>query len=184
MKKMAPRGTMIASCVSFFALGLMTAALGPALYRLYLNAYERATVTFERLNPAFFETVGALGKYVLYWEGERLIGFCLLLIRGTRMHAKYMGMDYARGPAHGLYFAMLLSHIDICVRDGITYYNSGPTSYAFKQRIGSALHPVYMYFRHRNAVLNRLIAAYMRGAQFEDVPLGATQSGSLAPEAR
>ena len=145
-------------------------ALGPELYRLYLNAYERAPVTFERLNPAFFALVGALGRYVLYWEGDRLIGFCLLLIRGGRMHAKYMGMDYSRGRAHGLYFAMLLSHIDICLRDGLTYYNSGPTSYAFKQRLGSDLCPVYMYFRHRNKLLNRLISAYMRNAPFEAAP--------------
>jgi fucose permease len=38
MKKMAPRGTMIASCASFFALGLMTAALGPALPELAANS--------------------------------------------------------------------------------------------------------------------------------------------------
>ncbi|HEX9440770.1 MAG TPA: MFS transporter [Roseiflexaceae bacterium] len=38
MKKMAPRGTMIASCASFFALGLMTAALGPALPDLAANS--------------------------------------------------------------------------------------------------------------------------------------------------
>jgi fucose permease len=38
MKQLSARGTMAASCASFFALGLVTAALGPALPGLAANA--------------------------------------------------------------------------------------------------------------------------------------------------
>ena len=38
MYKMSARGTMAASCASFFALGLITAALGPALPNLAANS--------------------------------------------------------------------------------------------------------------------------------------------------
>src|SRR5664279_6266329 len=112
--------------------------------------------------------MGPISKYVLYWEGDTLIGFCLLLCGGKRMHYKYLGMDYARGRLHGLYFIMSLSHIDICLRDGFSIYQTGSTSYAFKQRLGSRLQPVFLYFRHRNPVLNWLIGRYMALAGFAD----------------
>jgi len=103
---------------------------------------------------------------VLYWEGAELIGFSLLLCGRGRMHYKYLGMDYARGRPHGLYFIMCLSHIELCLRDGITTYQTGATSYPFKQRLGSTLEPVKLYFKHRNPVLNWLVQGYMALASF------------------
>jgi len=88
------------------------------------------------------------------------------------MHYKYLGMDYERGRQHGLYFVMSLSHIEMCLREGYALYQTGSTSYAFKRRLGSTLHPVYLYFRHRNPVMNRGIAAYMALASLK----GAQQS--------
>jgi hypothetical protein len=137
------------------------AELGDRIYELYMNVHRRGEFSFETLNRKFFEQVGPFSKYVLYWEDETLIGFCLLMCRGTRMHYKYLGMDYERGRRHGLYFIMSLSHIEMCLRDGFTIYQTGCTSYAFKQRIGSTLHPVYLFFRHRNSVVNFAICKLM-----------------------
>ncbi|HYQ99132.1 MAG TPA: hypothetical protein VET86_03750, partial [Casimicrobiaceae bacterium] len=33
--------------------------------------------------------------------------------------------------------------------------------YPFKQRLGSTLHPVWLYFRHRNPVLNWIVGRLM-----------------------
>jgi len=135
--------------------------LGDHLYELYLNVHRRGEYSFETLNRKYFELVGPFSKYVLYWEGETLIGFCLLMCKGERMHYKYLGMDYERGHPHGLYFIMSLSHIEICLRDGYKLYQTGCTSYAFKQRLGSTLHPTYLHFRHRNRFVNRVICLLM-----------------------
>jgi hypothetical protein len=135
--------------------------LGDRLYELYLNVHRRGEFSFETLNQKYFELVGPFSKYMLYWEGDTLIGFCLLMCKDDRMHYKYLGMDYERGRPHGLYFIMSLSHIEICLRDRYRIYQTGCTSYAFKQRLGSTLHPLYLYFRHRNPVVNRLICALM-----------------------
>jgi hypothetical protein len=137
------------------------AELGDRMYELYLNVHRRGEFSFETLNRRFFENAGPFGKYVLYWEGDTLIGFCLLLCKGNRMHYKYLGMDYERGHKHGLYFIMSLSHIEMCLRDGYRFYQTGSTSYAFKQRLGSSLQPVFLHFRHRNRLLNAVIRALM-----------------------
>jgi len=142
------------------------AFVGARLYALYLEVLEHSEFSLERLTPAFFEKLGPISKYVLYWEGAELIGFSLLLCGRGRMHYKYLGMDYARGRPHGLYFIMCLSHIELCLRDGITTYQTGATSYPFKQRLGSTLEPVKLYFKHRNPVLNWLVQGYMALASF------------------
>lgn len=131
------------------------------IYELYLNVHRQGEFSFETLNPEYFRRVGPISKYVLYWEGDSLIGFCLLMCKDNRMHYKYLGMDYERGRKHGLYFIMSLSHIEMCLRDGYSIYQTGCTSYAFKQRIGSTLHPVFLFFRHRNVVLNWIVCKLM-----------------------
>jgi hypothetical protein len=135
--------------------------LGDRMYELYLNVHRRGEFSFEKLNKKYFELVGPFSRYVLYWEGDVLIGFSLLMCRGERMHYKYLGMDYERGRRHGLYFIMSLSHIEMCLREGFRIYQTGSTSYAFKQRLGSKLHLVYLYYRHRNPVINWFLRKLM-----------------------
>lgn len=153
------------------------AFVGERLYELYLEVLDHSEFSLERLTPAFFEKLGDAAKYVLYWEGDTLIGFSLLLCGRGRMHYKYLGMDYERGHRHGLYFIMCLSHIEICLRDGISIYQTGATSYPFKERLGSRLQPVNLYFRHRNPVLNWVIERYMARASFAEADRVA-QNGS------
>ena len=137
------------------------AEYGDRLYELYLNVHRRGEFSFETLTRKYFERVGPFSKYVLYWEGDVLIGFCLLMCKGKRMHYKYLGMDYERGRPLGLYFIMSLSHIEMCLRDGYTIYQTGCTTYEFKQRLGSALLPVFLFFRHRNPIVNWTISKMM-----------------------
>ncbi len=137
------------------------------IYHLYLQTLARAEMRFERLTPQFFELIAPIGKYVLYWEGETLIGFALLICKGQFMLGKYLGMDYAAAPKYGLYFVMMLNHIEICLRDGYKVYQTGPSSYDFKLRLGSVLLPTYIYFKHRNPVMNRVLAMLMRVVAYE-----------------
>ena len=151
---------------------------GDRMYELYLNVHRRGEFTLETLNREFFERVGPFSKYVLYWQGDVLIGFCLLMCKGRRMHYKYLGMDYERGRPLGLYFIMSLSHIEMCLRDGYTTYQTGCTTYEFKQRLGSRLHPVFLYFRHRNPIVNWAIARMMAGLSVKPEQLARTDSHS------
>jgi hypothetical protein len=145
--------------------------LGDRIYELYLNVHRHGEFAFEKLNKKYFELVGPFSRYALYWEGETLIGFSLLMCRGERMHYKYLGMDYERGRRHGLYFIMSLSHVEMCLREGYRIYQTGSTSYAFKQSLGSKLDLVYLYYRHRNPVINWALCKLMAAitVQPEDI---------------
>jgi hypothetical protein len=136
------------------------------IYDLYLQTFERAEMRFEKLTPRFFENMAKIGKYVLYWENDTLIGFALLICKGRLMLGKYLGMDYSRSRHYGLYFVMMLNNIEICVRDGYTLYQTGATSYGFKQRMGSTLIPTYIYFRHRDPVMNRMFSLLMKTVSY------------------
>ena len=136
------------------------------IYELYLETLDHAEMTFEKLTPRFFKNAASLGKYVLYWENATLIGFSLLICKDKSMLAKYMGMDYSRARQYGLYHAMVLNHIEICVRDGYTRYQTGASSYSFKKRIGSALIPTYIYFRHRDPVMNWIFSILMKTVSY------------------
>jgi hypothetical protein len=137
------------------------AELADRIYELYLNVHRRGEFSFETLTKKYFELVGPFSRYALYFEDDLLIGFCLLMCKGERMHYKYLGMDYERGRPHGLYFIMSLSHVEMCLREGYRIYQTGSTSYAFKQRLGSTLNPVYLYYRHRNRAINWAIRKFM-----------------------
>ena len=136
------------------------------IYELYLQTLARAEMRFEKLTPQFFENVAPISKYILYWENDTLIGFALLICKDRFMLGKYLGMDYARARKYGLYFVMMLHHIGICIRDGYTVYQTGPSSYDFKRRLGSALIPTYIYFRHRNPLMNRVLAMIMQAVAY------------------
>ncbi len=138
------------------------------IHALYLQTLARAEMVLERLTPLFFANIAPLGKYVLYWEGDTLIGFTLLICKGRTMLAKYLGMDYARARRYGLYFVMLLNQIDICVRDGYTIYQTGQSAYDFKVRLGSRLIPTFIYFRHRNPLMHKVLTAIMRMAAYRE----------------
>src|SRR5689334_9183665 len=60
MNKMSARGTMAASCASFFALGVITAALGPALPELAAGAGSSLAAVGSVITALFLGALIAL----------------------------------------------------------------------------------------------------------------------------
>jgi hypothetical protein len=48
--------------------------------------------------------------------------------------------------------------MDIAEREGLRSIDLGETSYAFKKRIGCRLEPTWIYYRHRNPLMNWALA--------------------------
>lgn len=137
--------------------GLPASLLQP-VHALYRQTCERSDIQFEDLPPAYFEETAALSRYILCFEGERLVGFHQLICSQRTMCCKYIGMDYAIAHEHKLYFALMLRAVDICIREGMAEVDFGVTSYAFKRYVGSEMHEVFNHFRHRNRVVNALLS--------------------------
>jgi len=138
------------------------AGLEPRILELYRQTRARSDLQFEDLTAGYFSGVlrqmGERALCVLYWAGEALIGFNLLLIDGTTLLDKFFCMEGARGPAFNLYFVSWFTNVRLCLERGLVRYQSGQAGYESKLRLGSRLVGADMYFRHRRPLVNRALA--------------------------
>ena len=111
----------------------------------------------ELLPPGYFAAISrALGNravFALYWVGEELAAFNLLLVEADRVIDKFLGMRYPLARDHNLYVVSWMANIRFCLGRGIRLFQSGQTAYASKLRFGSRLVPSTIYVRHRRAPL-------------------------------
>lgn len=127
------------------------------VYQLYLNTMTHADMHFETLTPGYFRAVAGLGKFHLYFEEERLIGFLHMLTRDNKANLKYMGMDYQRNRHYFLYFVMCLRAIEDGMRAGCNRLELGASSYQAKRLMGCQLIETSVYYRHNNPLVNWLL---------------------------
>lgn len=128
---------------------------------LYDDTHAHSDVQFEELTSAYFAEVarrlpGRAFCY-LYWHGDDLLAFNLVLQDQARLIDKFVGMEAERGRAFNLYFVSWLTNVRHCIEAGIPLYQSGQAGYATKIRLKSTLSPNSVHFRHRNPVVNMLL---------------------------
>lgn len=115
----------------------------------------------ELLPPGYFAAISrALGEravFALYWVGEELAAFNLLLVEADRVIDKFLGMRYPLAREHNLYVVSWMANIRFCLGRGVKRFQSGQTAYASKLRFGSRLVPSTIYVRHRRAPLQWLL---------------------------
>ena len=76
------------------------------------------------------------------------------------MAGKYVGMDYGRSRAYELYFGLTIRSIQNGLRDGVTEFDMGVVNYYSKRLLGAELMPTRLYFRHRNALVHRVLEKF------------------------
>lgn len=111
----------------------------------------------EVLPPGYFAAVSrALGDravFALYWIGNELGAFNLLLVETDRVIDKFLGMRYPLAREHNLYAVSWMANVRFCIERGIGLFQSGQTAYASKLRFGSRLVASAVHVRHRNTPL-------------------------------
>lgn len=134
--------------------------------RLYRATLAHAAFTFEELTPEFFASVlrelGPRASCATYWLGDRLVAFNLVLHDGRVLLDKFLGMDYAFVRRYNLYYLTWLRNVEYCIEHGLTRYQSGQGLHHEKLRLGSHLSPNWLWYRHRNRVLDSIFAAFER----------------------
>ena len=116
---------------------------------------------FEQLSPDYFrDVVAALGPehaaLILARVDGRLLAMKLLFIEQDRIIDKFWGMRYPAGREHNLFFVCWMEGVRFALAHGAKRYQSGQTAYAQKMKLGSRLDPMWVYFRHRWPVVNRI----------------------------
>jgi hypothetical protein len=134
--------------------------LEPTIDALYEATRAQSGLDYgelEVLPPGYFGAVSrALAEravFGLYWIGEELAAFNLLLVEPDRVIDKFLGMRYPLARQHNLYAVSWMANVRFCLERGIDKLQSGQTAYAAKLRFGSRLVPSTLHVRHRLAPL-------------------------------
>jgi len=139
--------------------------------RLYRETYSNAELSFEELTPEYFSNVlrecAGRALCATYWAGDKLIAFNLVLHDGERLIDKFLGMDYAVARQYNLYFYTWIENVRWCIAHGIKLYQSGQGLHREKLRLGSRLAANWLWYRHRNPVLDRILASVEKLARLD-----------------
>lgn len=139
--------------------------------RLYRSTHANAEFSFEELTPEYFGGVlrelGDRASCVTYWLGDQLVAFNLVLHDGRRLLDKFLGMDYAVARSYNLYFCTWFENVRYCIEQRIPLYQSGQGLHGVKLRLGSRLSANWLWYRHRNRVLDAMFALVERVARLD-----------------
>jgi predicted N-acyltransferase len=145
--------------------------IAPEIMRLYQSTHTNAQFSFEELTPEYFRSVlrelGPRASCVTYWLGTKLVAFNLVLHDAHRLLDKFLGMDYSVAREYNLYFCTWLENVRYCIEHGIPLYQSGQGLHAVKLRLGSRLGANWLWYRHRNRVLDAILALVERLARLD-----------------
>lgn len=132
--------------------------------RLYRATLANARYSFEELTPEFFRNLlretAPRAACATYWAGERLVAFNLVLHDGTTLLDKFLGMDYEVARRYNLYYVTWLTNVRWCIEHGLARYQAGQGLHGEKLRLGCRLSPNWLWYRHRNRVVDRVFAAF------------------------
>jgi hypothetical protein len=149
----------------------------------------------ETLPKGYFEAVmqaaNSKALMMLYWLKNEanpenkgsLIGFNLLFLEdGSRPSErkiidKFIGRKHKEARENNLYFVGWMDNLRYAQTHGYKMLQTGQTAYGEKLRLGSRLEPSFIYFRHRNWLLNKILRFAAKFIAFDkmDVDLQAYQ---------
>lgn len=132
--------------------------------RLYRATLANAKYRFEELTPEFFRSVlhdlAPRAACVTYWLDDRLVAFNLVMHDGTTLLDKFLGMDYELARRYNLYYVTWLTNVRWCIEHGLARYQAGQGLHEEKLRLGCRLSPNWLWYRHRNRVVDAVFAAF------------------------
>lgn len=138
----------------------------PDIMRLYEATLKRSDLQFERLPAGYFtgilEQLGPRAACVLYWVGEQLVAFNLVLVDPHRLIDKFFAHDLNLTREHNLYVRSWLANVDYCIQQRIPLYECGQAGYASKLRLGCRFTANMVFFQHRNPLINGLLKVIKR----------------------
>lgn len=133
----------------------------PDISRLYEATLQRSDLQFERLPASYFtgilQQLPERAACVLYWVGEQLVAFNLVLLDEHRLIDKFFAHDLEASREHNLYLRSWMANVDYCIEHRIALYECGQAGYASKLRLGCRFTGNSLFFLHRNPLLDTLL---------------------------
>jgi hypothetical protein len=149
--------------------------ISDAVHRLYRNTLERASMQLEELTPGWFDNVlaelGQRAACVCYWMNETLVAFNLVLHDSSVLIDKYIGMDYLHARELNLYYLSWMENVRFAIEHRIPLYQSGQGLPEEKLRLGSTISANWLWYRHRNRLIDGTMKVAERALGLGSPPL-------------
>ena len=98
-------------------------------------------------------------EYMLYFVQDELAAFNLLVVKPEAMVDKNFCMDYELGRKYNLYVLSWLENLRTCVEKGIPLFHAGQGVEKTKAHLGAPLIQLYLLFKHRQPLIDRILVA-------------------------
>ena len=143
---------------------------------------------FEQLSPEYFravvEALGDDAACILCRVDGKLLAFKLMFIEKDRIIDKFWGMRYPIGRDYNLFFVAWMEAVRFAIAHGATRYQSGQTAYAQKVKLGSRLDKLWVYYRHRGPLINRILSTVSPYAAFDKMDPELVEIGRQASRSK
>ena len=128
---------------------------------LYRRLMAQAKLELERLTPAYFASLSAAQdidkKFIVCFDGDRLIGFILCLFAGEGAVCFRGGFDYRMSRESGCYFVLQYECIRLAISAGCREMSFCQTTYLPKLALGCYLAPLKNIVTHKSGFLRPIV---------------------------
>ncbi|MDI2591743.1 GNAT family N-acetyltransferase [Pseudomonas sp. 681] len=133
----------------------------PRMMALYETSLAQRKQSAQRLPPAWFqqlfEHLDSRVVCVLYWVGDELVAFNLVMLDKQRLVDKLFAHDQSRTVDQHWPLRRWLVNVSYCIEHRIAIYASGKATDANTRHLGCSLTGNTLFFRHRNPALDTLL---------------------------
>ncbi len=130
---------------------------------LYKEVYSHSKTKFEVLNENFVRQMSILMRRNSFLQSfsidGRTLALEMILEDGSILRPLYIGID-SRKVCKNIYFYCLISTLKYAIENGFKEVRFGQNSYEAKTRFGAVIQPLFMFVKHTNTIINKLMYRY------------------------
>jgi predicted N-acyltransferase len=133
---------------------------------LYQNISQKSAFNLVDLHEDYFvDLKRQMGEKFRLWgyftEGV-LVGFFTTIDNGEELEAHYLGYNEAVNFSHHIYHNFLLDIIKVGIETKKKRIIFARTANEIKSSVGAVAHNMFLYMKHENPVINRLLPYFLK----------------------
>ena len=134
---------------------------------LYRNIADKSSFNLVDLNEDYFvEMKRQMGDkfrfFGYYTEGGELVGFFTTIQNREVLEAHFLGYDESLNHSHQIYLNFLFDIIKNGIDNQSKSIVFARTAHEIKSSVGAEAHDMYLYMRHENPIINRLLPYFLK----------------------
>lgn len=140
-------------------------AYAETLRALWKNVYEHAKeYRREILTADYFrnmdKNLGSKSRVIVLKKDDNILGFAIVVIDDYTLRPMYIGLDYKYNKENFIFFNLLYSFVTLGIKEKKKMIELGITTIVPKLELGAKIKRMYLYMKHRKAILNGLVTFF------------------------